>query len=311
MLLAVIILVAPKISVALDLNLQPRFNTGAQYYEYSQDAFSFASLNPRFANTGAELKFSDVVPFVSGGLTLFVDRFFVDFSVQYSFEGNDEDNFSSSSFLPASGFIPTDTVARTSSVLDTDFNRIEFAVSAGYAVTDQLVIFAGYKNAETNFRSRLKAGKIDTFSAANLVTNPFLSGTLTGKLDPHLEYDGPFVGGAYTWKLGMGPVQGTLTGNLAVAFMDGSAELKFRDIVVTNQLGQQSPLDVNAVINTTGLSGDTIGLSVGLTWKGFTPLDGFTYTVGVNGYRYDFNGADTPDFTETVVRFDIGVAYLF
>lgn len=310
--IAAIFILMPQLGAALEFGAQPRFNTGAQYYEYSEDSFSSESVNPDFPSSFSSFEFSDVMPFVSGGLTLFADRFFVDLSVQYSFDGEDEDRLSNTNFVEASGFLATDTVFNFDSELDAEFDRLEYAVSVGFAVTEKFAVYAGYKKAKTEFDIKLRDGQINAFSAADMSPIPFLSGTFTGNQDLDFDYDGPFIGGAYTLDVG---TVGALTGNLAVAFMDATVDVKFRDVQVTNQMGTfEVPLNdfiQEGGAGTLDLDGDTIAVSLGLTWKGFTPVDGLTYAVGVSGYRYKFTSNDTPDFTETVARLDFGLAYTF
>ncbi|MEE9398152.1 MAG: hypothetical protein V3V31_14190 [Methylococcales bacterium] len=313
-LVVIMIIIMPQMGVALEFGVQPRFNTGVQYYEYSQDSFSSVSnSNPNFSNAAGGLKYNDFLPFVNAGLTLFADKLFVDLFVQYSFDGEDEDRFSNSNFLIASPpRLNSDTVISTNSELDNDFERLEYSVSVGYAVTDKFVLFAGYKWAKTEFEADLREGQINAASTNNGTRNPFLSGRFMGRLDQDIKYDGPFVGAGYVWEVG---AAGALTGNIAVAFMDGNVDFDFHDITQTNDMGNIRPLDLNANLandqNVINLNGDTIGVSVGLTWKGFTPVDGLNYAIGVNGYRYDFDSTRSTDFTETVVRLDFGVAYTF
>jgi hypothetical protein len=107
----------------------------------------------------------------------------------------------------------------------------------------------------------------------------------------------------------MGFLQGALSANVAIAFMDGKVDVQFTDLKINNQNGSTS-LDVN-ILNG-GLKGDTVGISAGLTWNGLTAIDGLTYLVGVNGYHYDFDGIEnSPDFSETVVRVDFGLSFTF
>lgn len=322
--IAAIMIIMPQIGAALEFGAQPRFNTGVQYYEYSQESFSSVSRNnPDFSNSAGGLEYSDFLPFVSGGLTLFADRFFVDLFVQYSFDGEAEDRFTNSNFVmasppsmesdtPSGPPLRSDHVFTTNSKLDNDFDRLEYSVSVGVAVTDKFVLFAGYKWAKTEFDTDVRDGDINAVSTDNGVRNPVFSGSFMGKLDQDIKYDGPFVGGAYSWDIG---AVGALTGNIAVAFMDGSVDFDFSDATQTSDLGDIRPLDLNANLandqNAINLDGDTIGVSVGLTWKGFTPMDGLTYAVGINGYRYDFDSTRSTDFTETVVRLDFGLAYAF
>ncbi len=79
-------------------------------------------------------------------------------------------------------------------------------------------------------------------------------------------------------QLNKGFLDGVLSGNMALAFLDGEVNLKFRNVFITNQLGQTAPFDLQSAANTQGrssfgnLNGDTIGLSIGAAWKGFTGL---------------------------------------
>lgn len=309
---AAILILLPQIGAAVGFGAQPRFNVGAQYYEYREDSFESETANPDFPNSFSKFEFSDTLPFVSGGLTLFADRFFVDLSVQYSFDGEDKDQLTNRNFVAAGGFLPTDTVFDFQSELDAEFDRLEYAVSVGFAVTEEFAVFVGYKKAKTEFDIKLRDGRIDAFSAADQAPIPFLSGSFTGNQDLDFEYDGPFFGGVYKWDIG---VLGALTGNIAIAFMEGNVDVIFRDIEVTNQMGTfEVPLNdfvQEGGGGTLDIDGDTIAVSLGLTWKGFTPVNGLTYSVGVNGYRYKFTSNNTPDFTETVARLDFGLAYAF
>ncbi len=59
--------------------------------------------------------------------------------------------------------------------------------------------------------------------------------------------------------------------------------------------------------------GDALGLTLGLTWRGVTPVDGLNYSVGVSGYKYEFDADEkgTADIDEFAVLFKAGVAYAF
>lgn len=101
----VIVVVFFKPANALDLRIQPRFKTGIQFYEFEQEAFQFPARDSqgKYPNEQSRLAYSDWLPFVSGGATLFVNRFFVDFDVQYLFDGEAESDFISQTFITGSG----------------------------------------------------------------------------------------------------------------------------------------------------------------------------------------------------------------
>lgn len=295
----------PQLCSGLELSLRPRFNTGFQFFEYNQDEviLNTGTMSQQFS----EIKFNDFTPFVSGGLTLFVDRFFIDSTVQYSFEGQDTINASNNTSVPAMGPLP-DTVIHSNGKTHLNFDRLEYSFSLGYAITDQIVVYAGYKNARTEIDG-LIMNRTHAVSANNSVPNPFLTGTATGRLSLNSEYDGAFVGGSYSQNIDIGFLHGALSANVAVAFMEGEVDLEFRDIRINNQFDGSISLQVDTPNN---LKGDTVGVSAGLAWNGLTAISGLTYLIGVNGYHYEFDGIDdSPSFSETVVRVDFGLSYTF
>jgi len=296
------VLLLPQMTNALDFNIQPRVDVGAVHFEFDQSPIVIGE-SPLDATPSRVdgFKLSDTMPFVRGGLTFFVNRFFVDVDVQHAFDGRDTAQFTTS------GIIDTGAFAVADNRITSDFHRFEFAVSTGYAVTEHLVLFAGYKRAESNFDNDLQ-GEL------NFPVTPELNGSVSGNYEVDFIYDGAFVGAANTWDIQGDFIEGGLTANVGVAFLDGKTRLRFGDFLLNNGLGQDISLpstSVDRLFATSDLKGDTIGVSLGLKWFGFTPLKGFTYSLGVNGYRYDFDGKNTADFTDTLVRFSAGVQYLF
>ena len=319
--LAAIILIVPQLASAFEFTVQPRFKTGVMYYEYKQEAFQSPPRDAQglFPNTASDLKYSDWMPFVGGGLSFFANRFFVDFSIQHAFNGSDSDNFRNSAYLTAGDFIPTDSVLTTDNNQDADIKRTEGAISLGYRITDNIALFAGWLKAETKFDTDLK-GDIATFQTNNLAPIPFLSGTYTGDLDQKLKYNGPFVGANVSMPIQIGFLEGALSGNASLAFLDGKVDLDFKNVTITNQLGITTEFDLQNAAESQGrgsfsdLKGDAVAIALGLSWTGLTPVEGLTYSVGAYGYRYDFesdDNNDTPDFSETQIRLDVGIAYAF
>ena len=313
----------PVYAFDFDLSFQPRFKTGVQYYEYQQDAFQSPARDPQgiFPNMQSSLEFKDWLPYVGGGLTIFANRFFVDIDVQHAFDGEDQTFNSQQNFLEGDGSFSSGTVlVQNPTNYDTNFDRTEWSISAGFSVFEKLVLFAGYKHAETNFDSNLR-GNIAGLQASNSAPIPFLSGTLTGNLEQNFKYDGPFVGASYSWRIDQEVIAGILSFNFAAAFMDGTVDLRFRDVVLTNQTGATVPFDLQNVAQSqgrgsfSGLKGDSTGFSFGAAWRGLTSVDDLTYSFGVNGYLYEFDSNDsnntTPDFSETQIRLNFSLAYAF
>jgi hypothetical protein len=53
-------------------------------------------------------------------------------------------------------------------------------------------------------------------------------------------------------------------------------------------------------------------MKVGITWIGVTPVAQLAYSLGVDGYKYDFDAnGDDPDITETVIYLMVGLAYTY
>jgi len=302
-----IFMLIPQLCSGLDLSLRPRFNTGVQYFEYSQDVFKFNSGSISGSGQTSEVNLKDFTPFVSGGLTLFVDRFFIDSSVQFSFDGEDSIHTTNDFSFPARGTLPESEV-NIGGENNVNFDRLEYSFSLGYAITDQIVAYAGYKRARTKIDIPIQ-NRSTAVVTANSAPNPGLSGTVTGQLDLDYEYDGAFIGGAYSQNIEMGFLQGALSANVAIAFMDGEVDVQFNNLKINNQMGSQN---LNIDILSGGLKGDTVGISAGLAWNGITAINGLTYLVGVNGYHYEFDGIEnSPNFSETVVRVDFGLSFTF
>jgi hypothetical protein len=256
---------------------------------------------------------------VGGGLSIFFNRFFIDFSIQHAFNGSDSDNFRNSAYLTAGDFIPSDSVLTTNTNQDADIKRTEGAISLGYRITDNIALFAGWLKAKTKFDTDLK-GDIATFQANPQIPIPFLTGTYKGDLDQKFKYDGPFVGTNLSMPIQIGFLEGALSGNASVAFLDGEVDLDFDNVKITDEFGNTTEFDLQNAAESQGrgsfsdLDGDTVAIALGLSWTGLTPMEGLTYSVGAYGYRYDFesdDSNDTPDFSETQIRFDIGIAYAF
>jgi hypothetical protein len=201
---------------------------------------------------------------------------------QGAFSGSDEDTFTSAN-------------PSINNVLDdrTDWDREEYSLAVGYAVTDSFVLFAGYRLSDTEFDTEFSAAgipNVGTFTFDN-------------------EQDGPFVGANYGWRIEQGEVlDGTLALNLSAAYLDAEITSTFE----SRFIGLQSP---------GGLTGDTVGITAGVTWvsKLIEPTgqglfaNGLNYTLGIDGYTYDFeDDVDVgTEFSETVVRGSAGLSLPF
>ena len=210
------------------------------------------------------------------------------------------------------GALQTDTVLQNNSTLHADFDRFEWAISAGFEVFDNLVLFGGYKYAKTSTTSNI-VGNIESFQPSNRQPIPFLTGATLGEVDIVFEYDGPFVGMNYNWRIQQGFMNGGLSFNFAAAFLDSTTQIDLSKITVRSATGEV-PLNLQNNDGQGGgdqfekLEGDSTGYSFGLGWQGITSVKGLTYLMGVTGYHYKFDGNET---VENRVRLDFGLSYAF
>jgi hypothetical protein len=318
--LATMASVTPQVAEAVQYAFQPRIEAGAMYYQYQQDAFTeltsdTESLFPGLPDnrvgfaSQSGLKFNDVLPFVSGGGTAFIDQFYFDLSVQYADNGEDTAQTRRAEFFTADNDPGGAFQTTEKNSWDSDFDRIDIGISLGYVVTENFTVYAGYKYAKTDFDIK-RSGDFrldrcgDESSPEGIppgcVTAPSpFSFTFTEDAELEFEQDGPFVGASFGTEIG----PGTLTGNFAVAFLD--ATVKERSSNGVKDSGE--PLDPIKM----KFDGDTIGLSAGISWWGPTPIEDLRYLLAIDGYRYSYDGGENQDFSEELVRLKVGLAYTF
>jgi hypothetical protein len=152
--------ITPQLAEAVDFGFQPRLEAGMLYYKYVQDAGTDLETNSggllpglpdntlNFSNQ-SKLEFKDVLPFVSGGGTTFINRFYIDLAAQYAFDGHDTAQTRSAEFF---GETPNEAFQfAEADFWDSDFNRIDLGLTVGYVLTENFAIYAGYKYAKTEF----------------------------------------------------------------------------------------------------------------------------------------------------------------
>ncbi|MGH8656108.1 MAG: hypothetical protein ACREYE_29760 [Gammaproteobacteria bacterium] len=214
-------------------------------------------------------------------------------------------------------------------------DRTEWNVSGGYAFTDHLAVYAGYKQADTNFDFEDSRGTLGVTTISTVAPNPpfpglppevdstSFSSTFTGDSETEFEQNGPFVGATFGLPLNAWIFDGLLAFNAAVAFLNGDITQRATNFIQTVD-GVSSPLLPN---NTTTVEGDTIGISLGLSWRGVTPIQGLSYLLSMDGHKYDFDGepartrfddgrpeivgVEGVEFDEFSISFRAGLAYAF
>lgn len=277
----------PAVGSALDLTLEPRIQAGVMDYEFEQKAIAGDAEGVRFTDHG--YKIVSAMPFMGGGMTLFANRFFVDFYLQKAFSVSD----SATNPLEYRDFDATLNL-----IINSDFERDESSMSFGYALGNHWVLFGGYRASKTDFN--------ETVTIAENINGNRISGS--GKRNTAFKQDGFFIGGAFAFSFREHAV---ITLNAALATLDGKYNsLGDIEVVVTDSNNEvlssgESPVGVN-------FDGDTVGLNMGAAWKGRI-AERLSYTLGVNGYSYDFDAKekDVADLSESVFRFSAGLSYQF
>ena len=171
-----------------------------------------------------------------------------------------------------------------------DASRQDIDLTLGYQINSNWSAFVGYKSGET---------KIDYISRQDED-----EGIIT-PLSESYKQEGPYVGGAYTWRF---EKAGSLTVSLGYAFLDATNE--FRANTDDNEPEYNPEFD-----DLTGrVTGDTNGFSYGLTWS--MPLSGnllFQTKFKMNDYQQDitFEGNNYKNIDETYTSLMVGLAYVF
>jgi hypothetical protein len=317
-----------------NIGFQPRFYTGAMYYQYEQDAVvQEATPPPGF--TGAfvastPFEFKTTFPIVGGGGTFFTDQFFVDLYAQHAFsqsDSNDQNTFTSRTLASAAGNASETTQLNARE--DTKAERTEWAISAGYAVTDNFSLFGGYRSADTDFDTK-QSGKFSQDELAVVGVqggSQRLTADQTADLRLEFDQDGPFVGFVYGIPVKKGMFDGLIAFDLAVAFLNGKVTQTSTNGRRTNVQQDGNPLpDQTTPDSTVKLDGDAIGLNLGFHWRGLTPVEGLSYLIDVVTHRYDFSADESivqstgqsesrlrgeAKYNEVVVSARVGLAYTF
>lgn len=314
---------------AADLSFQPRLEAGVMYYSFESEAVSITQASDPVAFnapgnfTQQAFKYGDNLPFIGVGGTFYLNRFFLDLSGQYAFDGKDRETISYSSF----GYSYNDELTYFGHYVaqpthNASFERRDMAVSLGYAFTRQFSLFVGYKKAKTEFTTLFEGPMNAVYDDVD-PDRDFSSGILIwGEDDYSFEYEGPFVGAIYGWDFSQGRIiKGMLTANLALAHLEGEVVLNqqrgyMRLIWLDDQQFSESitlSLENGGMANRYDSKGSTLGFTIGVGWRGLTALEGLSYFIGISGYRYEFDADndEQSDINETAVVYKGGLCYTF
>ncbi len=291
-------LAAPALAGPADFGIRPRVETGLLLYQLQEDDYNY------IANTATDyeenriqgIDISSTMITLGTGVTVFVSRFFADLSLQKALNG--DDSFSRDQYY----YYENNTLGFEEYQGDgdgtADFDRLETSLSLGYAITNNLAVFIGYKRAETDFTMRID---YDVRESINSFVETY---SVINRLNVTHTYKGPFTGASYAWPVNRGLLRGSLAANIALAFLSGDLDATENWSDDYGSQYQPNPLT---------FSGDTLGFTLGAKWTGTTGLDRLTYSVGMHYYRYNFeaDNSDQSDITETALSIRGGLGYSF
>jgi hypothetical protein len=272
----------------------PKLTSGLMHYKYKLGAGN------RTSEIDDPRNYSENLFVLGVGATFAYDNtFFIDAHFKTT---NTEDVVEDSTFTTAMGR----TVDYTR---DTELKRRDYAIALGYAVKKNFKLFVGYNSSKTSYnwtdQERDDEGGNVGFALKN---NEFRT-------------KGPFLGGAYGWRIG-GGVVGV---SVAYAYLDGEIE--------TSRFHYESDSKKFTLKNRNRfeqVSSDTIGWKLGISWHQQIN-EKLSYGVSLSGFRYDFeakNGTfrddlfsdnrtheiinlDSYDVTETLLSINASLRYRF
>jgi len=271
----------PTVSSALDY--ETRFQLGVMDYQYEQKPITHSN-----GDKSSGYKLGSIMPFAGGGVTVFRNKLFFDLYLQKAVSGSDQATLKFDDADDSSNFSDEN--------IDSDFDREEYSLSLGYTIGSQGALFIGYRESTTYF------------DESSDVHNK--NSTITSIINLDFKQQGYFLGGVYAFSVSE---QTAITLSAALAFLDGEYKFSSRSVGESDNGGGTPPEDSFAKVS----EGDTKGLTLGVTWKGRLS-ERFDYTLGLNGYKYDFDFQNVdsgrtadPKLAESVTRLSTGISYRF
>lgn len=193
---------------------------------------------------------------------------------------------------------------------DVDAQHSDWAISLGYAITDQWSVFAGYKSGNTEW---------DQTSQRDYPPSHSNLWTITRKFNGKFYQDGPFVGTSYSFLIG----PGVLTFKAAYAYLDGTQETNEENVYIYRDPPEsrtaQWKLDGNSnayslgVLWTQSLA-DNLGLSLGANYHNYSfDMSGTASTATLQNYPGSLSSIQISgaNLTESLFTFTAALVYRF
>jgi hypothetical protein len=268
--LVIAIALLPISTMAADFSLTPRVMVGVMNFKWEPKSVEFTRRG-RMDNP-----LSDNILFMGIGGTLVFDRFFIDGYFQETGEGEDSGSFT--------GTPDENLTVKVPSAFQ-NFDRQDYFVSLGYAITDKLSAFVGYKGSEQSVDLPTSFGLKDEHNN-DLVGFDSLSSNFD------YEAKGPFVGVAYGWRL----AEGVLSFNFAYAYLEATYNSKY---TLRMEGGSTQYFEFDAINH------DATGTTLGMKWR--APItNNLSYSATLSGYQYNCDVVK-----ETIISLQAGLMYNF
>lgn len=293
---------------AVEFQFYPRVETGItnysiKYSAQSETILSVPGQSPGYNQTREKSEHRDDLTYIGGGATLFINRFYIDLSGKYAYDGSDSATSTNSSYRGDEDnftlFVSTEYQRQS------QFDHSDKAFAVGYTFSRNFSVFAGYKWSDTDFKYTAN-GTIYT----NFTDLPWISSSLAHVVnDTRLKYEGPFVGATQGWEIDtLRYIKGVVSVKVGLAFLN-STYTNVRNARLQDTMTDE----VTSWVDHEGTKGNTWGFTLGFGWNGNTPINNLTYSLKIGGYRYNFENDDPTlgDISETVLNYNIGISYAF
>lgn len=293
---------------AAQIGFHPRIEAGRMDYSIEYAAFGTATTSTPGQTTGLnktsnEVTYSDNMNFVGAGATLSINRFFIDLSGQYAYDG-DSTTQSKWSWYSQAEDGDTNLTGETS-LNRARFDHTERAIAVGYAIRPDFSVFMGYKWTDVDFKLTMDGTLIGYYPDVGA----FSEATMHKDRFVRFKYEGPFIGAKRGWDINnFRFLKGTATIKLALAYLNSTythvQHVKMHDFFDDSD---------EYWTDHEKAKGETWGFTLGLGWRGNTPIRNLTYALNIGGYRYHFNNdnGNIGEISETVIKYKANISYGF
>jgi len=266
-----------------------------------------------------DVKLSENIPFIGAGITGIYDKFSVDasFITSAGMLGDIEDQFG--------GYVDPN-LANVVYERDIHLKRRTWNLSFGYELysnklandnLENIVVFAGYKGAKTNY------GWVDHEYKGNVVKGQEIG---VPSKDNEFNTDGWFIGINYGREFELFGHRGRLGLNLSYAELNGEIE--------TTRIHKDIGKGLRERTRFEKVNSDTKGISFGVSWAAGIPSlgDNWSYSIFLERASYEFDAKsghftdsffsdgyntheildlDNYDIQETIYSINLSISYFF